>query len=185
MTLDTKKDEVPLTPPSANGAPANCTTFSLQSSEISAPLAVEELQRLADDGHVAELRPEDLSDDAWSRNSTEARPLVFLDFDDVLATSERYNSFQLKLTFEHAAQNEFQELWDNLFDAGSCENLRAVHSEFCPVYVITSSWTSFLNRKQIVEALTPCKLSFVVENLHASWCAVSSEEQCRLEAIDI
>lgn len=184
MKTDMKKGEVPAAPPSANAAPVNCTTFSLHSSESSAPLAVEQLRLRADEGCVAEMRPEELCGDAWPKNSTEARPLVFLDFDDVLATNERYNSFQLKLTFEHAAQNEFQELWDNLFDARACENLRAFHSEFCPVYVITSSWTSFLNRKQIVDALTRCKLSFVVENFHASWCTVAKEGEGRLESID-
>jgi hypothetical protein len=183
VTKNVKKDEVPLAPPSANAAPANCKTFSLERSDVSATLNVEGPQRLADDGHVAELRPEDLGDDASSGNSTEPRPLVFLDFDDVLATSERYNSFQLKLTFEHAAQNEFQELWDNLFDARACKNLRAVHTEFHPWYVITSSWTGFLNKEQISEALARCELSFVIENLHPDWSAASNEEQCRLNAI--
>lgn len=184
MKTDTKKGEVPASSPSANAAPANCTTFSLQSSESSAPLAVEQLRRPAAEGRDAEMRPEDLYGDAWPKNSTEARPLVFLDFDDVLATSERYNSFQLKLTFEHAAQNEFQELWDNLFNAGACENLRAIHGEFCPTYVITSSWTGFLSKEQISEALARCELGFVVENLHADWCADANGGKGRLEAID-
>lgn len=184
MTEDTKKNEIPPAPLSESVASTKRSIFLLDSLGISPPATAEEIRRLAEAGRIAELCPEELGNDAGPRSSTEARPLVFLDFDDVLATNERYNSFQLKLTFEHAAQNEFLELWDNLFDARACNNLRAVHAEFRPVYVITSSWTGFLSKEQISEALARCELGFVVENLHADWCADANGGKGRLEAID-
>lgn len=112
------------------------------------------------------------------------RPVVFADLDDVLAIHQEHNSFQVLAAFKHAALDDVPSLWKHLFDASACKNLRTLHDEFFPEYVISSSWTSFLNRAQIFEVLQRTGLDFVAENLHAEWCTPRDEDSYRLTEID-
>jgi hypothetical protein len=111
------------------------------------------------------------------------RPVVVLDLDDVVAIHREHNSLQVLAAFEHAALDDVPSLWKYLFDASACKNLRTLHEEFVPEYVISSSWTSFLDRAQICEVMRRTGLEFVVENLHPDWCTPREEGSYRLTEI--
>lgn len=112
------------------------------------------------------------------------RPVVVLDLDDVLAIHRQYNSSQVLAAFKAASLDDFPSLWKYLFDASACKNLRTLNDEFGPEYVISSSWTSFLDRAQICEVLRRTGLVFVVENLHDDWCTQRDDGSYRLTEID-
>lgn len=112
------------------------------------------------------------------------RPVVICDFDDVLAVHSEHNSFQVLAAFKHAALDDVPTLWKFLFDASACKNLRTLHDEFSPEYVISSSWASFLDREQICEVLRRTGLTFVAENLHQDWRTPREDGSYRLTEID-
>lgn len=111
--------------------------------------------------------------------------IIFLDFDDVLAIHRRYNSFQVKLAFENFATDDYPELWVNLFEARATKNLLALHDEFSPLYVITSSWTGFLSNEQVIEALNRAGAYFVATNLHCDWQVELGDKVTRLDAVRV
>lgn len=113
----------------------------------------------------------------------DVRALVFLDMEDVLCLDDVHHSVQVLKIFQQKIPG-FPELWEHLVDAGTAENLRQLHAEFKPVYVISSSWATYLDREQMCEALTRTQLQFVVKNLHAEWRtprALSSSRQDEIE----
>ncbi len=112
------------------------------------------------------------------------RPVVFADLDDVFAIHQEHNSFQVLAAFKHAGLDDVPSLWKFLFDASACKNLRTLHDEFVPEYVISSSWTSFLDRAQICEVLRRTGLDFVAENLHTEWRTPREDGSYRLTEID-
>ena len=112
------------------------------------------------------------------------RPVVICDFDDVLAIHKEHNSFQVLAAFKNATLDDVPTLWKYLFDASACKNLRTLHDEFGPEYVISSSWTSFLDRAQICEVLRRTSLDFVAGNLHDDWCTPREDGSYRLTEID-
>lgn len=98
----------------------------------------------------------------------DARTLVFLDMDDVLCLDHIHHSGQMLKIFEQTIP-DYPEIWQHLVDTGAAENLRQLHAKFKPVYVISSSWATYLDQQQMCEALTRTQLRFVVENLHGEW----------------
>ena len=112
------------------------------------------------------------------------RPIIFLDLDDVLAIHPEHNSFKVLAAFKAEALDGVPSLWECLFDASACKNLRNLNDEFGPEYVISSSWTSFLDRMQIVEVLRRTGIEFVVENLHSEWRTALEAHSYRLTEID-
>jgi hypothetical protein len=81
--------------------------------------------------------------------------------------------------------SDYPEMWERLVDVGAAENLRQLHAKFNPVYVISSSWATYLDREQMCDALTRTQLQFVVENLHVEWKtprALSSSRRDEIES---
>jgi hypothetical protein len=109
-------------------------------------------------------------------------PLFFLDMDDVLVLDARYTSYQVRECFRLADMN-WPELWEGLVDATARANLKALHEEFAPTYVISTSWTKFLTREQMVDVFGRTGLGFVVENLHAEWATPKAPGRQRVEDI--
>jgi hypothetical protein len=113
----------------------------------------------------------------------DARPLVFLDMDDVLCLDDVHHSGQMLKIFEQKIP-DYPEMWERLVDPGAAENLRQLHAEFNPVYVISSSWATYLDREQMCEALTRTQLQFVVENLHTEWRTPRALSSSRRDEIE-
>jgi hypothetical protein len=113
----------------------------------------------------------------------ESLPLVFLDMDDVLCLDDVHHSGQMLKIFERKIP-DYPEMWERLVDAGAAENLRQLHAEFNPVYVISSSWATYLDRQQMCEALTRTQLRFVVDNLHKEWRTPRALSSSRRDEIE-
>lgn len=109
--------------------------------------------------------------------------LVFLDMDDVLCLDNVHHSGQMLKVIEQNTP-DYPELWKCLVDAGAAENLRELHAEFKPFYVISSSWATYLDRAQMCEALTRTQLEFVVQNLHAEWRTPRARSSSRRDEIE-
>lgn len=112
------------------------------------------------------------------------KPIVFLDFDDVLAVHQVHTGYRVLDVFTRGEQDAESELWANVFDAGARKNLRALHDAFGPCYVISSSWASHLNRKQICEVLSRTGLQFVSENLSEQWRTPRDLVSNRLQEVE-
>lgn len=113
----------------------------------------------------------------------DVRTLVFLDMDDVLCLDDVHHSGKMLNIFEQTIP-DYPEMWEFLVDAGAAENLRQLHAEFNPVYVISSSWATYLDRVQMSEALTRTQLQFVVESLHAEWRTPRALSSSRRDEIE-
>ena len=111
-------------------------------------------------------------------------PIVFLDFDDVLAVHQVHNGYRVLDAFATGGAEAVPELWISVFDDGARKNLFSLHEEFEPNYVVSSSWASHLNRNQICEVLSRTGLQFVVENLSEHWCTPRDTVSGRLSEIE-
>jgi hypothetical protein len=112
------------------------------------------------------------------------KPVIFLDFDDVLAVHKFHNSFRVLDAFALGIIDSFPDLWLNIFDAAARRNLQTLHEEFEPSYVISSSWASHLNREQMSEVLKRSGLEFVELNLCEHWCTPRDATSGRLSEIE-
>jgi hypothetical protein len=112
------------------------------------------------------------------------RPIVFLDFDDVLAFHETHNSYRVLDAFAHETSDASPELWLKVFDADAKQNLGTLHEEFKPNYVISSSWASHLDREQMAMCLQLTKMQFVHQNLCEHWCTPRDAPVGRLSEIE-
>lgn len=112
------------------------------------------------------------------------RAVVILDFDDVLAVHREYTSSQVLAAFKSSTLDATPAMWDHIFHYSARTNLRTLHDEFTPKYVISSSWTLHFDRAQICEVLRRTGLEFVAENLHQDWCTPREEGSYRLTEID-
>lgn len=112
------------------------------------------------------------------------RPVLFLDFDDVLAVHPVHNGFRVLDAFAQQTIETVPELWANVFNAAARRNLDVLHLEFEPIYVISSSWASHLTRSQIFEVLERTGLQFVGANLHEHWRTPRENISGRLSEIE-
>ncbi len=102
------------------------------------------------------------------------RPLLFLDFDDVICLNEPYGGYDVLESLGQVQRREksvgdFEEIWTNLFNPRAKKNLRLLHDEFNPIYVLSTSWANFMNMAAISATLGSSGLAFVAENLHEEW----------------
>lgn len=97
-----------------------------------------------------------------------ARPVVFLDMDDVFCIHPEYSSYQV-LGALKGQDLECPDLWENLVLPEARLNLAELHLEFSPTYVISSSWSYGLSHMQMRQVLFKTGLHFVAVDLHADW----------------
>ena len=97
------------------------------------------------------------------------KPLVFLDFDDVIAIHPDYTSGVVVAALRSGKPHLATELWDNVFHQELRANLARLHHEFEPSYVISSSWSTYMSREEIQEVLIRGGLDFVAASLHSNW----------------
>ena len=116
--------------------------------------------------------------------SAQTRPLVFLDIDDVLCVHRILNTRQVVAALACDVTVNADEVWRDIFHVAAVENLRQLHAEHRPEYVVSSSWTLHLTREQMCATFQLTGLDFVAENLHQFWCCPRDAESFRLSEID-
>ena len=102
------------------------------------------------------------------------RPILFLDFDDVLCLNSPYGGYDAKLALAKSAQGVQSaacaaEPWARLFDDKAKQNLQAIDEEFSPRYVLSTSWTWLFDKDEPIEVMHLSGLNFVAQNLHETW----------------
>lgn len=102
------------------------------------------------------------------------RPVLFLDFDDVICLNNPYGGYDVLYAFRDAERKGVEidtsdELWSDLFDSSAKSNLAQVHEEFLPLYVLSTSWRWFFDRDKFIKTLEASGLDFVARNLHDDW----------------
>lgn len=114
---------------------------------------------------------------------TRPRPIVMLDADDVLAVSKEFTSYQVISAFK---QNDLDwpEMWEGLFMGEAKTGLAALHAEFWPQYVISSSWSKYLSAAQLKEVFRRTGLAFVADNFHTRWTTPKGTGSARLTEIE-
>lgn len=102
------------------------------------------------------------------------RPVLFLDFDDVICLNQPYGGYDVLNAFSQASRdgtpiNAKDALWPRLFNKRATQYLQQVNEEFGPNYVLSTSWRWFFERDQLEQTLELAGLSFVAQNLHQDW----------------
>jgi hypothetical protein len=133
--------------------------FSASQLSETPPRTPEDVRRDVRNGRFAEMT----LDQAGA-----ARPVIFLDMDDVLCLDSEFHSGEMLLVIQQK-RPDWPELWERLVDVDAAANLLRLHEEFNPEYVISSSWALHLDREQMCEVLERTQLQFVVYNLHENW----------------
>lgn len=108
------------------------------------------------------------------KESAMSRPILFLDFDDVLCLNDRCGGYDAinvlgKVEKKTAQLDDFKEMWSRLFSEQAKKHLTDIHNEFNPIYVLSTSWTLWMNRAALATVLRQTGLGFVADNLHLSW----------------
>lgn len=102
------------------------------------------------------------------------RPVLFLDFDDVLCLNNHFGGYDVISALSQVQKGsgkvqDFEELWGKLFASEACALLRKLHDEFKPIYVLSTSWRLFMNGSALDSVLMNTGLEFVARNLHQDW----------------
>jgi len=62
-------------------------------------------------------------------------------------------------------------------------NLVALHDEFWPQYVISSSWSNYLSEGQMREVFKRSGLAFVADNMHRRWTTPKAQGPSRTKVM--
>jgi hypothetical protein len=111
------------------------------------------------------------------------QPIIFLDIDDVLAISIVHTSDQVMAAFKSDDLDGCPGLWQGLVFPEARANLMALHSEFGPLYVVSSSWSNYLTQEQMREVFRRSGMEFVADNMHKQWTTAKAEDPSRLDEI--
>lgn len=107
-----------------------------------------------------------------------SRPVVFLDLDDVLCLNDPYTGFDARDAVRPSGGMHMKfrptppDMWDRLFARQPKANLRALHDEFAPWYVVSSSWRKDFTRREMEIVFQQSGLEFVAAALHETWRTV-------------
>lgn len=105
------------------------------------------------------------------------RPLLFLDFDDVICLNAPYGGYSAKAAIDEGVFHRTQDVHEKLFDSEAKKFLAAIDEEFKPVYVLSTSWRLMFQLHQLVEILNYCGLQFVTAGLHQEWATPAQPKQ--------
>lgn len=83
---------------------------------------------------------------------------------------EEFNSAQVIFCFKNEYL-DWLDLWKNVSDTSAAERLKSLHDEFNPIFIVSSSWASYLSRTQMSQVFSRTKLSFVQENMYEKRCS--------------
>ena len=107
-----------------------------------------------------------------------SRPLLFLDFDDVICINEVYGGYDV------AAPNPPPDLWHKLWHAPALRVLKEVVDTSQPQVVLTTSWLLFMRVDEAKTLLRRTGVPWLAEKLHPMGEALQRPGWTRLEAID-
>lgn len=107
-------------------------------------------------------------------NASKTRPVLFLDFDDVLCLNKPVGGYDVMLALSQvekgtAKVQDFEAIWAQLFAPEARALLQKIHDEFEPAYVLSTSWRMFMNKHALVAVLMNTGLEFVAAKLHPDW----------------
>lgn len=108
------------------------------------------------------------------------RPIIFLDFDDVLCLNAPYSGRHLQRSGVEPLPLDF---WSKLFNAPAKELLLIIMAERNPQVVLTTSWLRFLERMGFEQLLNKVGLAPVGAALHEHWDAPQLLQETRAAAI--
>lgn len=112
-----------------------------------------------------------------ARKST-PRPLVFLDFDDVICINSVYGGYDV------LAPNPPADIWEKLFHPPAVQTLLTIIEVHQPWVVITTSWLRFMDRPAVETILSRAGLAPVAAALHPlAWDAEQLHGTTRFDAI--
>jgi hypothetical protein len=107
-----------------------------------------------------------------------ARPILFLDLDDVLCLNDPYGGYDI------LAPGKPADLYKKLFEAGSVRRLNEILARACPQVVMTTSWLRFLDRHGFEQLFAQTGLRALASALHEHWEAPQNSGQTRLQAVE-
>lgn len=98
--------------------------------------------------------------------------VVFLELEQVLVTEQANFLRWLPALYGlriSVHDEPLREMWATLAPPALRANLRKLHDQVEPRYVITSRLASRLNKTQMMDLLHRAELSFIANNLHTMW----------------
>jgi len=99
-------------------------------------------------------------------------PLVFLELEEVLVMEQLNflhwipSLYRLRISMH---SESMRDMWATLVPPEKRANLRKLHDELEPRYVITSRMAGRMDKLQTMDMLHRAGLSFVANNLHTMW----------------
>lgn len=114
-----------------------------------------------------------------SAGENRTRPLIFLDFDDVIAVNKFYGGYDVV-----SPGPKPSDLYQKLFHPPSVALLLRVVEEYRPAVVITTSWLRFFERDGMQDLLSRTGLTAVAASLHIAWEAPPERLMSRRGQID-
>lgn len=123
----------------------------------------------------------DALDQFFRTGRTSGRPLVFLDFDDVICVSRPYGGYDLFNPTERRPDDLYEKLWH----APARETLQQILNEHHPEVVITTSWLLMSDQVETFQSLfRNTGLPDLAATLHKAWEAPGLRGVTRLGAIE-
>ncbi len=108
----------------------------------------------------------------------EGRPLLFLDFDDVICLSKPYGGYDV-FAPEHPA-----DLWEKLWHQPAVAVLRDVLKTYDPQVVLSTSWLRMMEREGFEQVFARTQLHDLSAALHPQWEAPPQRGDTRCQAIE-
>lgn len=106
------------------------------------------------------------------------RPLLFLDFDDVLCLSRPFSGYDV------FAPDKPSDLWQRLWHPPAMQTLLTVIEETEPKVIITTNWLRLMDKEGFLNLFLATGLGAVADALHANWEAPQARLATRLQAIE-
>jgi len=108
------------------------------------------------------------------------RPLVFLDFDDVICLGDPYSGYDV---FQPVSERPI-DLWKKLWSNESTTVLLSLAREFRPHLILTTSWIRLMERDGFVELFAATGLHELTPLLHPHWQTIQRPGTSRWSAIE-
>lgn len=129
--------------------------------------------------HLAPLGGQTALDKFYAGARKPGRPLVFLDFDDVICTNSPFGGYDV-----FSLDQQPDDLWERLWHPPAVSTLLEILEEFEPCVVLTTSWLRMMDRPGFETLFRRTGLGTVADSLHEAWEAPAESGGTRLMAIE-